>query len=136
MRPEGRDAVLKVVAETLKSLDRPAVGIVYGSAARDQLADHSDIDVAVGVGERLDFEARSFLYRRLCDALHREVDLIDLESLEGYLWEPLWDEGKFVLWDHNLVVKYAGKAQAFHEDVKPAWLAMVDHRLEKAFGGV
>lgn len=134
MRLEGRDAILTAVADVLKTLHRPTLGVVYGSAARGQLTDHSDVDVAVGVGQRLEFLDLSRLHGLLCDAVGREVDLVDLESLDGYLWEPLWAEGKFVLWDHDLVVKYAGKVQAFHEDIKPAWQAMIRHRLEKAFG--
>ncbi len=136
MRPEGREAVLEEVSRVLQESGQVKLGLVYGSAARNQLGPHSDIDVAVGAGRPLEWNILSQLHRALSDALEREVDLIDLERLEGLLWEILWTEGKVVLWDHDLVVKYAAKAQAFVEDDKPGLMKMIDVRLEKAFGPV
>jgi len=110
------------------------VGILYGSAARDQLRDHSDIDVAVGAGRPLTWDEQRRVHAALCEVTGREVDLIDLEGLTGLLWEIIWTEGLFLLKDHDLIVKYTGKVQAFVEDVKPSLMAIINHRLVKEFG--
>lgn len=108
--------------------------ILYGSAARDQLRDHSDVDIAIGAGWPLTGEEHRNLQHAFSQALEREVDLVDLEGLTGLLGEKLWTEGLFLLKDHDLIVKYTGKVQAFVEDVKPAMMATIHHRLVKEFG--
>jgi predicted nucleotidyltransferase len=134
LRVRTLDEVVTVVLSVLNNFPAIKVAVVYGSASRNSLGDHSDVDVAVGAGRPLSFEEKNLLQSRLMMGLEREVDLLDLEKLEGLLWEFLWTEGKFILWDHDLVVKYAGKAQAFVEDVKPNLMKMIDDRLERAFG--
>jgi len=92
------------------------------------------VDLAVGAGRRLTQVEYQALHTALSATLEREVDLIDLETLTGLLWEFLWTEGCFLLKDHDLIVKYTGKAQAFVEDVKPGMMRIIEHRLKEAFG--
>lgn len=134
MRASTPEAIVAVIRVVLKNHLDVKVAILYGSVARGQMGEHSDVDIAVGAGRPLDWEAKQALQQDLSEALAREVDLIDLETLEGLLWETLWQDAQFLLWDHDLVVKYAGKVQAFHEDVKPGLMRMIKARLAKAFG--
>jgi len=134
VRPDNKDAVVAAITGVLKTFPLIKVAILYGSGSRDQLQAYSDVDVAVGSGNPLAWETKQDLQLRLSEVLDRGVDLIDLETLEGVLWETLWSEGTFVLWDHDLIVKYAGKVQGFTEDVKPQLIAEIDRRLQKAFG--
>ena len=134
MRPQTRDEVVSCVRDVLKGFPDIRLALVYGSAARNQLRDHSDVDVAVGAGVPLSWEVRINLQLVLSDALQRSVDLIDLETLTGLLWELLWTEGVYVLRDHDLIVKYTGKAQSFVEEIKPGMMEMIEYRLAKEFG--
>lgn len=129
-----RFEVIGAIRDVLTTFPEILVCILCGSASRDHLAPHSDIDVAVGGGRRLSSETLDRLRDALGQACGREVDLIDLEALSGLLWEILWTEGLFLLKDHDLVVKYTGKVQAFVEDVKPALMKTINYRLEKEFG--
>ncbi len=134
MRAANRDQVVAVVLRILKDYPAVKLCILYGSAGRDRLREHSDVDLAVGAGRRLSSQELGELQTALSEALERSVDLLDLEALTGLLWEFLWSEGVFLLRDRELLVKYTGKAQAFVEDVKPGLMRMIDHRLEKEFG--
>ena len=134
MRVEIREQALVRLKTVCAAFPSIKLALLYGSASRDALQHHSDVDVAVGSGTELTWEERGALHGALEDAFERKVDLIDLETLEGLLWEFLWTDAKFVLWDHDLVVKYAGKAQAFVEDIKPGYMKMVNERLQRAFG--
>jgi len=136
LRAETKDAVASTVLPVLAGFPEVKVAILFGSAARDQLRSSSDVDIAVGAGHALAWDVKTELQARLSEALEREADLIDLETLEGLLWDTLWSEATFVLWDHDLVVKYAGKAQGFAEDVRPQMMAEIERRLERAFGPV
>lgn len=129
-----RSEVAQAVLAALPAFPFLKVCILYGSASRDQLGPHSDIDLAVGAGRPLSWDEHRQIQLELCEVTGREVDLIDLESLTGLLWELLWTEGVFLLKEHDPIVKYTGKAQSFVEDVKPAMMAMINHRLAKEFG--
>ncbi|MEI8095203.1 MAG: nucleotidyltransferase domain-containing protein [Spirochaetales bacterium] len=134
MRVETSEQALAVVKEVCRQFPSIKLALIYGSASRNELRPHSDLDVAVSSGSKMPWEVRGKLLMALEDASGRSVDLVDLETLEGLLWEFLWTDAKFALWDHDLVVRYAGKAQAFVEDVKPGYMKMVGERLRRAFG--
>lgn len=70
---------------------------LFGSAARDQLTDRSDIDVAVAAQTALSLDTRIELADRLTQALHREVDLIDLQAVSGTILEQSLCHGRLVL---------------------------------------
>jgi len=136
MRVSSRDVTVSAVREVLLNFPAVRLAILYGSAARDHLRLDSDIDLGISTGSRADGDIKQALQLALADRLERDVDLVDLETVEGLLWESLWNDAVFVLWNHDLVVRYAGKVQAFHEDVKPALMATIEARLDRAFGAV
>ena len=72
-------AILHVLAQF------PQVHIAYlfGSAVRHRLTSTSDIDIAVAADTKLPLETRLALAAQLAQALHREVDLIDLQDVTG-----------------------------------------------------
>ena len=79
MATRVQTAILHVLAQF------PQVHIAYlfGSAVRQQLTSTSDIDVAVAAATKLPLETRLAIATQLAQALHREVDLIDLQDVTG-----------------------------------------------------
>jgi len=66
------------------------------------LTDRSDIDVAVAAETRLPLETRLAMAIQLSKALHREVDLIDLQDVAGEILQQSLCHGT------NLLQKDAG----------------------------
>jgi predicted nucleotidyltransferase len=73
------------------------IAYVFGSAARDQLTEGSDVDVAVAAETPLPLDTRLDLATRLSQALRREVDLIDLQEVSGVILQQSLCQGKIAL---------------------------------------
>lgn len=95
------------------------LAIVYGSAARNRLAAHSDIDIAVGGIGVIDPDNLMDLAAGLSAELGREIDLVDLRRVEGLLLHRIMTNGKRVKTDPALFVKFLMKAYGYREDFKP-----------------
>ena len=135
------DRPVQTMAEVLERLSNYweknrdiRLALLNGSAARDQLGAHSDVDIAVATGTVMDSDRKARLQIELAELLGRDVDLIDLETLTGLLQEFLWADAVYLRQDPVLVERYTSRAQAFVEDIKPAMMRMIDYRLKKAFG--
>ena len=57
----------------------------------------SDVDVAVLFEKSLGVDARLALQEKLVDALHREVDLVDLHGLGGEILHQILTKGRVVI---------------------------------------
>ena len=75
--------VKTTILDVLKQFPQVKIAYLFGSAAREQLTSTSDIDVAVAADTTLPLETRLAIATQLSKALHREVDLIDLQDVTG-----------------------------------------------------
>jgi predicted nucleotidyltransferase len=62
---------------------------VFGSVARGDADEQSDIDLLVSFSKRISLLQMVALERRLSDALGRKVDLITKDAISPYLWERI-----------------------------------------------
>ncbi|ETW98767.1 MAG: hypothetical protein ETSY1_17445 [Candidatus Entotheonella factor] len=81
----------------LEGYPKIQLATLFGSAARNQLTDHSDIDIAVASQTALLLDMRIELANRLTQALHREVDLVDLQSVSGTILAQSLCHGRMIL---------------------------------------
>ena len=65
---------------------------VFGSAARGEVTDQSDIDLLVRFTKRKGFFALVRLERELSQALGRKVDLVTEAALSPYIRKRIMDE--------------------------------------------
>ena len=97
------DQCLKTaILHVLEQFPEVKLAYLFGSAARGQLTSKSDIDVAVAAETKLPLETRLAMTIQLSKALHREVDLIDLQDVTGEILQQSLCEGT------NLLQKDAG----------------------------
>lgn len=92
--------------------------IVYGSAARGRLRTGgemaSDIDIAVAGDEPLTLDRRLDLSARLAVAMHRDVDLVDLNTAHGLFLREILTTGRFLRKERPEFV--AGKMIEMYDD--------------------
>ncbi len=75
------DPALVGVVDTLRAAVPGLIAVyLFGSAARGQRRQESDVDVAVLARHPLAPETRWTLQERLADQLHSDVDLVDLRA--------------------------------------------------------
>ena len=94
--------VKTAILHVLEQFPEVKIAYVFGSAARDQLTSNSDIDVAVAAETKLPLDTRLAMAIQLSKALHREVDLIDLQDVAGEILQQSLCQGT------NLLQKDAG----------------------------
>ena len=109
--------VKTTVLHVLEQFPQVKIAYLFGSAAREQLTSTSDIDVAVAADTKLPLETRLAIATQLSKALHREVDLIDLQDVTGEILQQSLCQGT------KLLQKDAG----LHADlIKRLWLDQTD----------
>ena len=69
--------VQTVILHVLAQFPQVHIAYLFGSAVRHRLSSTSDIDIAVAADTKLPLDTQ------LAQALHREVDLIDLQDVTG-----------------------------------------------------
>ena len=78
--------IKKITSQILSVLNNyPEIVIasLYGSSLQGRMRLSSDIDIGIASTEALSFEKWLEIRTRLCKALKKEVDLVDLWRLEG-----------------------------------------------------
>ncbi len=91
-----RNGVSTTVRSVLEHYPQIKIAYLFGSAARDQLTEGSDVDVAVAADTALSLDTRLDLATRLSQALRREIDLVDLHKASGVLLQQSLCKGKLV----------------------------------------
>jgi len=125
------DAVLPAV-RVLNDDPAVLVAFVYGSAARNRLRPDSDIDFAVAGNAPFDAARLMDLIHRLSGAVHREVDVIDLNRTKGLVFYEALTKGKrLVVKDTVLLARFMTEAVYYHADFLPLVRACLDERVRR-----
>ena len=111
MRELDDTARLSVDTEQLRSVvvDEPiTVAVLYGSHARGEADDSSDIDLAIGFAEQLDPTEQTRVRLRLIERLSTElgtdaVDVVPLDQIQPSLKRMIAEEGIVIYGDPDAV---------------------------------
>lgn len=110
-----RDRLVSVLS------DAPiAVAVLYGSHARGEATDDSDIDLAVAFDDELDSAARTRARLRLIERLSAElgtdaVDVVPLSRTESALRQSIHEEG-IVIYGAADAVPTGNDAETTHDE--------------------
>jgi predicted nucleotidyltransferase len=121
---------LAAVAATLARHPELAVGILFGSVARNDAGADSDLDVAVAADHALSSAEKLGLLDELALAANRPVDLLDLHQLHGPILSRLLTEGRLVLRrpDSDIYPRLILRAIADEADFLPYRRRILDAR--------
>ncbi len=87
----------KTIKTVLKSFPDIYIATIFGSASKGRLKPDSDIDVAVAGDDKLDFERKAQLSYALSIALKHDIDLIDLNQVNGTILKSALCSGEVVI---------------------------------------
>lgn len=85
------------ILDELAGVDGLKILVLFGSQASGGAHDGSDVDVAVLCDHKLNFDERCSIILRLEKRLRKEVDLVDLYSLNGIILKQILTKGKFLI---------------------------------------
>jgi predicted nucleotidyltransferase len=89
--------VQRAILRVLVQFPQVHIAYLFGSAVGNRLTSTSDIDIAVVADTRLPLETRLTLAAQMAQALHREVDLIDLQDVTGEILQHSLCQGTKLL---------------------------------------
>ena len=129
--------IKKITSQILSVLNNyPEIVIasLYGSSLQGRMRLSSDIDIGIASTEALSFEKWLEIRTRLCKALKKEVDLVDLWQLEGRILLESICHGKIIVMKtSHVLVYFMKKIIYFSADFEPLTKEMVKKRLERYF---
>ncbi|NDV21488.1 nucleotidyltransferase domain-containing protein [Desulfovibrio sp. JC022] len=112
------------------------VGIVFGSMVSGNIRTDSDIDIAVQGSAPLSFERRMELRAFLSRNLGREVDLIDLTTCHGLLFQQILTKGEILIGQSSsILAKTANRMLLEQADYEPLRNRLVRSNLKRGFSG-
>lgn len=85
--------IITLCIETLTRFSDIKIAVLFGSAAKNRLTAISDIDLAVAAKTPLTMSEKTELHMALTESLTREIDLIDLQRIDGLLLQKVLCEG-------------------------------------------
>ncbi len=112
--------MLEAIAQVLRQEPRVAYALLFGSRARGDARQDSDLDLAVGTSAGLDARELGDLIGRLESVSGATVDLILLDEAPPALAYRVFRDGVVVLErDHRALVARKAKAVLEYLDFKP-----------------
>jgi len=127
----------KVISETHAVLDdfpEIVLASLYGSCLHGRTRLSSDVDIGIASTETLSLEKWLEIRMRLCKALKKEVDLLDLRQHEGRILLESLCHGKIIIMkSSHVLVYFMKKIIYFSADFEPLIKEMVKKRLERYF---
>ena len=93
--------------------------ILFGSFAKGNYNEHSDIDIAIHSKTQLDYDELAQIQTELAVLCHREIDLADLSLAEGLFLYQIMTKGIRIKFSAVVFVNYLSKALGFKEDFMP-----------------
>jgi predicted nucleotidyltransferase len=111
------------------------LAILFGSAARKKLHKRSDIDLAVALTESTP-EKLGTLREELAALTHREVDLLDLTGLHGFILKEVLTQGTVIVKRDSPLYELLIKRMLIEEaDWLPLKRAAMKKQLERFLNG-
>ena len=87
------EEIQQTLCDVFRKDDTIILAVLYGSAARNGLSAHSDVDLAVAARGKMSLPDRVELAMRLELQLKRQVDLVDLRAIEGLILRQVLTKG-------------------------------------------
>lgn len=109
--------ISKKIIREFEKFPEVEIVILFGSVLKDQLTRKSDIDIAFAQKTRVSHEKKTQIYIALERTLKRDIDLIDLHTVNGHILKNILCKG-------NVLVKKSVSLQAFF--LKKMWYNQAD----------
>ena len=109
---------------------------VFGSASRGMLKENSDIDIGVAADRQLSFDLKMDICLALSSAFGREIDLIDLNQVNGVILKSALCSGEIVIKRSvPLLARLLKKLWYNQVDMMPNTIMVMEHQIQRFIDG-
>jgi uncharacterized protein len=121
-----------IITGILDQFPEVVIGILFGSASKNELTFESDVDLAVAGHKPLEAAVKKDLHEALAVELMRPVDLIDLQKTNGLLLYQAMTKGNlFYCKDRYLYGELIKKMLFNQADMMPYHKRILKERRER-----
>ena len=89
--------VKAIIHQKFEKFPEVEIVILFGSVLKDQLTNKSDIDIAFAAKTITSHEKKNNIYLTLEKSLGRDIDLIDLHSVNGHILKNILCKGEIII---------------------------------------
>lgn len=132
MTSELKDKIQKVFKEF------PEIEIVtlFGSASSGQLQQTSDVDIAVAAKKKISNEIRTDIYMALEESLARDIDIIDLNAVNGYILQKALCGGDIIIKKSVPLLAFLLKKMWYNQiDMMPKTIKIMENQVKRFIDG-
>jgi len=123
MKVKTRAEAVNFIDKAVKKNPRIELCILYGSAARDELQDSSDLDLVLGADQPLTTPECLDLSLSLGGQTGREVSVNSIEKMEGLILREILNKGVIIKnTNPDFLARFIIKMYDFVEDLLPLQL--------------
>jgi predicted nucleotidyltransferase len=126
----------KTILKTINSFEEIELCIVFGSVPSGKASPESDLDIAVAGKHSLSEEKYLELIAALSGSTHREIDLIDLNAVNGPILKKALSTGVVILnRDKNLYARLISRMLFDEADMMPYFHRTLEERRKRFLNG-
>ena len=131
---------LQIMIQTIRAVFKgfPDILIVtiFGSAVTGITRADSDIDIAVAAEGKVTFERKTDIYLALLQAFNREIDLVDLNEVNGIILKSALCSGEIVIKRSvSLLAELLKKMWYNQADMMPLTTMIMEHQIHRFIHG-
>lgn len=109
---------------------------VFGSASRGMLRENSDIDIGVAAEQQLSFDQKTDICMALSSVFRREIDLIDLNQVNGVILKSALCSGEIVIKHSVPLLAHLLKKLWYNQaDMMPNTIMVMEHQIQRFIDG-
>lgn len=121
-----------IVRNFFKNDNSVSITILYGSFATARETSSSDVDIAIAGISQFPISYLAELNVTVSALVHREVDLVDLSTINGTILTQILTKGVLLKkTDTDVYAYFIRKMLYFQEDMAPNVRYILDYRREK-----
>lgn len=125
-----------IIVREFKAFPEVEIVILFGSASRGQLTGKSDIDIAFAAKTITTYEKKMDIYIALEKSLKRDIDLIDLHSVNGHILKNVLCNGEVVIKKSIPLLAFFYKKMWYNQaDMMPKTRMILEKQVKRFING-
>ena len=132
----GSDPIIDKIQKVFKEFPEIEIVTLFGSASKGQLQQKSDVDIAVAAKKKLSNEIRTDIYMALEESLARDIDIIDLNAVNGHILQKALCSGDIIIKKSIPLLAFLLKKMWYNQiDMMPKTIMIMENQVKRFIDG-
>ena len=130
------DPIIDKIQKVFKEFPEIEIVTLFGSASKGQLQQKSDVDIAVAAKKKLSNEIRTDIYMALEASLARDIDIIDLNAVNGHILQKALCSGDIIIKKSIPLLAFLLKKMWYNQiDMMPKTIMIMENQVKRFIDG-